>query len=1723
VAGTSATLYLDGQPNGSGTVGPIQTSTLDVYIGAPHVGCGGSCGLVEYFNGTIDEVRLWNIARPQQQIQQAMYGSLTGHEAGLVGYWRFNEGSGPTTADASGHNNTGLLVNRPTWVNSTAPLGMLTAANVTAGGNSTINQTFCQRKAVANVNDPVNCATGDFYNTFTDLSVPGRGIPLAFSRTYNSLAANQDSPVGYGWTDSYNASLSTDVSGVITVTEGNGSSVTFSPDGSGGYQAPSRVLATLTRNADGTLTLIRNKDQQQLTYTAPTTTTVGHLIKQVDRNGYTTSLGYDGNGHLTTVTDPAGRSLMVSYNAAGRIASVSDPINRSVAFAYDASGNLTAVTDVGGGVTQFGYYPGTHLLNTITDPKGNVLTMAYDPSGRVTSVTDPLKHAATMSYVANADGTQTNTMTDTNGNVTVEQYLNNELLSKTDGYGTPQQTTWTYTYDPATLGVASVTDPNGHTSDSTYDSRGNQLSHTDPLGRTTSYAYDTLNDTTAITDPLGVTTAMTYDVAGNLLQTARPLTQTNQVALTTLAYDPAHPGDVLAKTDPNGHMSHYAYDAYGNLTSASDPAGDTTSYGYDLIGRKTSVVDPRGNAPGANPISYTTTMTYDAFGQTTAITDPLGRVTADQYDANQNLITATDPLGHQTIYGYDANNHHTSIERPDGTILSTGYDPAGNVVTQTDALGRSTITAYDALNRVSSVTDPLNRATTTQYDLAGNVITTTDPLGHQTVYGYDAANERTSVQYADSGIDQAVYDLDGRVSRRLDPLNHGTVYGYDSLGRLTSVADPLARTTVYTYDLGGNKTALADPAQRLTTYQYDAADRLITTTNPLSGTTVLGYDPAGNTIAKTDANGHTTRQIYDADNELTKVVRPDQGVLLTQYDADGNAITKTNTMGHNTIYGYDLLNRLTSTTDPREATTTYQYDANSNVITTTDALNHQTIASYNADDEKTQVRQADGSLLRTAYDATGNVITQTDALTRSTVYGYDAMNRVITTTDPLTRTTVYTYDIAGNKTALTDSMGRTTQYGYDAGNELTSINYSDGTTPNVAYTYTATGQRQSMADGTGTTTYQYDALDRPITVTNGAGQSVGYGYDAVGNVTALTYPDASAVTRTYDALDRLSGVADWLGHTTQFGYDANSNLITETLPNTTSVVQGYNAADQLTAITDTQVGSPLWSYGYGRDLLGQVTTSADPLDGKVHSYGYSPLDQLTSDQQGNGAITTTASWSPNAAQEITQQVNQTGSTTTTSTYDLAHELTGLQVVSGTTPTQNTTLTYNGDGDRTGQADSISGANTTYGYDQADRLSAAISTTNGITTATYSYDGDGLRQSKIVTTTQGTTTTVETWDAAGGLPTLLQDGATRYVAGPDGLPLEQIDANGHALYYLHDQLGSTRALLDGSGRTVATYTYDPYGNVTGKTGSATTPVGFAGEYTDAEAGLQYLRARYYDPATSQFLSVDPLESLTKQPYAYVGDDPLNTLDPTGLKGCNGSSGQDFWARGASSIGDFGCNLGEVKDFVLTRQANGTTSALANEIPSLILGPATVAGGPSGPCDFAAYDAQANRDQQTLDQQANNAAIVSTAVGSAGLARGVAGFAGGFIRGLRGPNAIIDAGKYDYLFGRVASNAHNTQRSAQNLAQMTRLGVEDTSAGRALLQGHLEAVVRDPSNIVETFTDKYGTYQVRESLFAGPSGAFAKLESTWEVLPDGSLRLTSIIPKGGRKGIFNPDRG
>ncbi len=114
--------------------------------------------------------------------------------------------------------------------------------------------------------------------------------------------------------------------------------------------------------------------------------------------------------------------------------------------------------------------------------------------------------------------------------------------------------------------------------------------------------------------------------------------------------------------------------------------------------------------------------------------------------------------------------------------------------------------------------------------------------------------------------------------------------------------------------------------------------------------------------------------------------------------------------------------------------------------------------------------------------------------------------------------------------------------------------------------------------------------------------------------------------------------------------------------------------------------------------------------------------------------------------------------------------------------------------------------------------------------------------------------------------------------------------------LHDELGSTRLLTDPTGAVTGTYSYDAYGNATSHTGTATTPLQWAGQYHDPATGFYYLRARCYDPSTGQFLTVDPLVSLTQAPFSYSSDDPINNSDPDGLITCSS------WIPGCGVVTD-----------------------------------------------------------------------------------------------------------------------------------------------------------------------------------------------------------------------------
>ena len=269
-----------------------------------------------------------------------------------------------------------------------------------------------------------------------------------------------------------------------------------------------------------------------------------------------------------------------------------------------------------------------------------------------------------------------------------------------------------------------------------------------------------------------------------------------------------------------------------------------------------------------------------------------------------------------------------------------------------------------------------------------------------------------------------------------------------------------------------------------------------------------------------------------------------------------------------------------------------------------------------------------------------------------------------------------------------------------------------------------------------------------------------------------------------------------------------------------------------------------------------------------------------------------------------------------------------------------TYTYDELGERT-KTKPTSGPATTYGYDQAGNLTSVERPKEGEVSEikdTYAYNGEGLRTSQTIS---GTTTNLA-WDMTEGLPLILSDETNSYIYGPGGIPVEQISGAETPTYLHHDQQGSTRLITGSAGTVTGKCTYGAYGSPTCE-GTTTTPLGYDGQYTSTDTKLIYLRARTYDPATAQFLTADPALVITRAPYAYANDNPLNHGDVSGLSSWNPFS-ESFWTEGnfisESPLNPIPYYEAEIESY---ENGCGYLASVAHGLEGAVAGTALFAGG------------------------------------------------------------------------------------------------------------------------------------------------------------------------------------
>ncbi len=821
-------------------------------------------------------------------------------------------------------------------------------------------------------------------------------------------------------------------------------------------------------------------------------------------------------------------------------------------------------------------------------------------------------------------------------------------------------------------------------------------------------------------------------------------------------------------------------------------------------------------------------------------------------------------------------------------ITTTVYDLDGEVTESIDPMLRITTTVYDLDGEVTESIDPMLRITTTVYDLDGEVTESIDPMLRITTTVYDLDGEVTESIDPMLRITTTVYDLDGEVTESIDPMLRTTTTIYDLDGEVTESIDPMLRITTTVYDLDGEVTESIDPMLRITTTVYDLDGEVTESIDPLGNVSTTLYDADGEVTETIDPLGHMTTTLYDADGEVTETIDALRGMTTTLYDADGEVTEIVDPLGHTTTTLYDADREVTETIDALGRVTTTLYDADGEVTETVDPMGDTTTTLYDADGEVTETIDPLGHATTTLYDADGEITETMDPDGNVTTTVYDADGEVTETINPLGNVTTTLYDADGVVTEIVDALGRMTTSLYDADGRLVSetwYNASDVVGNTDSYTYDADGNMLTAQNDAGTYTMTYDALNRLITSEDPFGLTLTYTYDSDGNKIETQDSLGGVTTYTYDADNEL--VNEQFGGTGQtplalsMTYDADGELLSEIHYRNLAETQvvgvtsySYNADGQITSILDQNAGgTTVAEFTYTYDLDNRALTETNTQAGTV--------------------ITTTYTY--NADSELTSEDSSLDPSTIYYNYDADGNRIGDVIGQDNQILNDGTwsYTYDADGNLIEKAGDSGGPEHgitwTYTYNNANQMTSAVEVQGSSTLAsvTYTYDSLGNRIEEDYTSGSSTQVTRFAYDGQNVWADL--DGSNNlitrrlFLSTVDSVTA-RVSANGIVAWYLTDRLGSVRALTNATGTVIDRIDYDGFGNIIYESNPGISDrYLFTGREFDRVTGLQYNRARYYDPKTGRWTSQDPLGLAAGDDnlYRYVNNDPTNASDPSGL--------------------------------------------------------------------------------------------------------------------------------------------------------------------------------------------------------------------------------------------------
>ena len=1166
------------------------------------------------------------------------------------------------------------------------------------------------------------------------------------------------------------------------------------------------------------------------------------------------------------------------------------------------------------------------------------------------------------------------------------------------------------------------------------------------------YAYS-LGDLSQLSDPTQETCTTTSYITNSAGTMVLP-SQTQTAALpcggsnTGTASSPAS-GDLNALTAPSG-------------IATSNIVSDTRTF-YD---------DPTLAATWPQPASSSITWPQSAPAnpEVSAIQDAVSYNSGAGTFTYQTTSAATyNSQGMQTG-SYDGNGgEHIVSGTATYTPTSTAYTMTDGSVTArtvTNPLGQATTTTYDPARGLPYVvTDPNGLATTMEYDELGRLASEWD-YGRATsspanqIYSYSIGSGTTpTVVTSEQLNDESGYVISTTL--------------YDSLLRVRQTQDPTPQGgALVTDDFFDSRGWLSKVNHDWWASSNDPSDVILTVPDSqVPDQTQTQYDALGRPVIVTDlddSNVHTVAYTDYTGDKIITVPSATGSSPVTPADATPTAVV-TNAIGQTTeddsYGGFPAVTPGTNAggfptaaiTGGATEATDYTYNSNDQVSQVTSG-GETWKQTYNLLGQvQSQTSQNGGTTSNMTYDGDGNLIQSTDADNNVTTWTYDALNRKTGEYDGASSSAppiaIWAYDNSNDAVSgMTDPIGHlTTETSYDQYGQawttqqagFNKFGESLGETVTVPSDQGALAGTYSLANVYTPTTGLLDDVYYPASPTLSGetsqlpAEEVMYGYSPGLDLLSTVGSNLAgyAANTTYTAFSQIGQV--------ELGTPSVNAFITNTYdPNTGNLTDSQ--------VTNTAVSStPYDDTSYQYDPAGNITTEEDTRNGSQtddQCFGYNPLDQLAAAWTTDGT-TSCAAGQPSANSNVTDGIAGLAYSDDWKYNALGDQTTETDnSVTGGSPATIAYIYNNGDGESTGQPDTLTS-----------------STINGGQASTYDYDADGNTTS--IDAPSGNQAL--TWTSDGKLSTdTTSTGATSYIYDADGNLLATDDPTSDTLYLFGEQItatlnsqGTATAItgqrfitLPGGGQVVRTGTgtslnfetgdqhgtmlltlgntlqnpvwrqFTPYGSPRGTpTGTWPDTNGFLGDPVDANTGFTTIGARQYDPSTGRFLSLDPVfeagDPNQMGGYAYAADNPSTQSDPAGQAAeyytddgtCDGSAQacatQNANENLATAVNDIDTTQAQVNSLLSTvkaqevqlqKEINYNNSFWGQVTPMIIL-PGT---GPSSSeltqlkQELAELDSDAADGQAALLQYAQaagkTAAVVGDNVTLSGWAKAPEGF-------------------------------------------------------------------------------------------------------------------------------------